>query len=465
MVLTQGGATKSMDVTDLNGRRITIIGGGVSGTALATLGQKLGASVFVTEGKNLSASSRAVFEQKCIAFEEGGHTNRAWQTDLVVASSGLSPVSVPVMEARKKNLPIMGELDFVSPYLRGKFLAITGSNGKTTTTTLIGHLLSNCGFKVKTVGNIGSPLADAAFEETDFIVAELSSFQLYWSHQYTADLAVVTNLAPDHIDWHGSYENYIASKSSLLARVRTGGAIIAQARDLDLLGHRDQTIPLQWAETGEKTTTKRRKSLDLRDNEISFTTPSSGKRILFGPEDVPLQGKHNLENAAMAFLACVLCGAPEESLRDGLRSFQGLPHRCQSVAVRNGVQYVDDSKGTNVAATVTALESLPGKKIIILGGQGKGENYAPLAEAVSKHARAAVLIGAETENIEKSLLKAGYLEVHREPDMKCAVISASKLAQKGDMVLLSPACTSWDMYPNYKERGKDFQKIARELAL
>lgn len=454
-----------MNVTDLNGRNITIIGGGVSGKALAVLGQQLGASVFVTEKQALSASSRSALEKRGIAFEENGHTDRAWQADLVVASSGLSPNSPPVQEARKRGIPVLGELDFVAPFLKGKILAVTGSNGKTTTTALMGHLLSTCGFRVRTVGNIGSPLAEAAFEEVDFLVAELSSFQLHWAHDYTVDLALITNLAPDHIDWHGSYENYVQSKAGLLGKVKPGGKMIVQARDLEWLGHQDQAITLKWYDSENNPTAKERDNLVLGPKEAYFTTSLSGGQTLFQLKEVPLLGKHNLENAAMAFLACLLIGAPEEKLRNGLRSFQGLPHRCESVVVRNEVLYIDDSKGTNVAATVTALESLPGKKVIILGGQGKGEDYTPLAHAVQKYARAAVLIGAEADNINKSLLEAGFQDIRREPDMEKAVVSASELALKGDTVLLSPACTSWDMYPNYKERGKHFQKIAREVNL
>lgn len=454
-----------MDTANMEGRRITIIGGGVSGTALAKLGQKLKASVFLTEGKDLSNSFRADLEQRGIAFEEGGHTDKAWQTDLVVASSGLPPNSSPVMEARKRGIPVLGELDFVTPFLKGKLLAVTGSNGKTTTTALIGHLLASCGFKIKTVGNIGSPLADAALEDNDFLVAELSSFQLYWSHNYSVDLAVITNIAPDHINWHGSYENYIQSKASLLEKVKSGGEMIIQAKDLELLGQPDRAIALHWSLAKDGLGDNKRKTLELGTETAFFKTPSSGKRPLFRFEEILLPGRHNIENAAMAFLACLLAGAPEGKLREGLRSFHGLPHRCEPVAVRNEVQYIDDSKGTNVAATVTALESLSGEKVIILGGQGKGEDYAPLAVAVKNHARAAVLIGTETEKIERALIDAGFLKISKEQTMDNAVLSASKLAKRGDIVLLSPACTSWDMYPNYKERGNHFQRLARELDL
>lgn len=465
MVLKQGGATTGMNAADLKGRRITIIGGGVSGKSLAALAQKLEASVFVTEEKILSPSSRASLKQWGITYEENGHTDKAWETDLVVASSGLSPNSQPVQEARKRKIPVIGELDFVAPFLKGKILAVTGSNGKTTTTALIGHLLSACGFRVKTVGNIGSPLADAAFEEVDFFVAELSSFQLHWANDYTVDLAIVTNLAPDHINWHGSYENYIKSKANLLDKVRPGGEMIVQTRDLKWLGHQDQAICLSWSERERTHFKAEQKSLLLGQEEACFITTSQEEHHLFRFDEVPLLGKHNLENAAMAFLACILCGAPEEELRKSLRSFQGLPHRCESVIIRNDIRYIDDSKGTNVAATITALESLPGKKIIILGGQGKGEDYRPLAQAVKRHARAAVLIGTEAENIQKSLLEVGFRNMRKEPDMNRAVLSATELARAGDSVLLSPACTSWDMYPNYKERGNHFQTIAREIGL
>ena len=355
----------------------------------------------------------------------------------------------------------MGELDFVAPFLKGKVLAVTGSNGKTTTTSLIGHLLSEAGFKVRTAGNIGAPLAEAVGVDLDYIAVELSSFQLSWVRHFPVDLAVVTNLAPDHIDWHGTYENYISCKMKLLTQLKPGGQGIVQERDLGWIpGERGNIISLIGGETpGEADACV---SLLVSDRKVTYVT-ANGEQTLFTAEDLPLLGLHNMENGGMAFLACLLQGADINTLRSALRTFRGLPHRCELIGIRKGVRYVDDSKGTNVAATITALQSLNGKKVIILGGQGKGEDYSSLAQAVKEHASCAVLIGSDGPRIRESLIGAGFSDFFEEEDMEHAVHRASRVAREEETVLLSPACTSWDMYPNYKERGRHFQELVHRL--
>lgn len=458
----QGGESPTVKETNYKGRQITVIGAGLSGQALAGLADRLGAEVFVTELGEVSTQARQLFCERKICFEEKGHTDRAWQADLVLASSGLSPTSAPVREAGKRNIPVMGELDFVAPFLKGKILAVTGSNGKTTTTSLIGHLLSECGFRVKTAGNIGSPIAEAAGMDLDYIAVELSSFQLHWVQNFPVDLALVTNLAPDHLDWHGSYEKYVSSKMHLLTQVKPGGQSVVQIRDLARIPDGcANVIPLIPGE--EQGSVDAKASLVVSKNKALYLTENGEQQTLFTEQDMPLLGLHNMENGGMAFLACLLQGADQTTLRNALRTFKGLPHRCELVGTRNGVRYVDDSKGTNVAATVTALQSLPGEKIIILGGQGKGEDYSALAQAVKRHAVCAVLIGSDGPRIRESLIKANFSDFFEEGDMEQAVFRASKVAREGETVLLSPACTSWDMYPNYKERGRHFQELVRRL--
>ncbi len=449
-----------MKTDGYKGKTITVIGGGISGRALAILGKKLGAQVFVTEQKAIPASTRFVFDRTDITYEENGHTDRAWQSDLVLASSGLSPEAFPVEEARKRGIPVKGELDFVAPFLKGRILAVTGSNGKTTTTSLMGHLLSECGFQTKTVGNIGSPIAEAAFQDTDFVVTELSSFQLHWMDNFPVDLAIMTNLAPDHIDWHGSFEKYVHSKIRLLNQVRSQGETIAQSRDLHWIKTQREGI-ISLTDVIENCDNGRH--LVLNGQEILFFDGKKAPQRLFGYSDSPLLGQHNLENCAMAFLGCLLQNVDPHKLLSAMKTFVGPPHRCEPVRTYQGICFIDDSKGTNVAATVTALNSLPGRKIVILGGQGKGEDYTPLARAVKHNASAAIVIGIETPKICQALQKAGCDTILPTRDMETAVRQALLLARHGDTVLLSPACTSWDMYPNYKERGNHFQSLVQNL--
>lgn len=449
-----------MDKTELYGKRISIIGAGVSGRALALLASANGADVFVSDKKDaLSKETFDIFYENNISFETGGHTEKAWNADLIILSSGVSPCSEAVTEASKLNIPVIGEIDFVYPYLNGRIIGVTGSNGKTTTTSLIGHILEACGYKTVVAGNIGHPAALYAGECYDFIVLELSSFQLFWSKCLRVDFAVITNLAPDHIDWHGSYENYVRSKSNLLQCRNPGAPAVIQARDMEQLniGVDDNVIPLSWnnpSSTGI--------SILIKDQEVFLRTRQELISLVTF-QDIPLIGSHNVENVAMAFT--VLSQLHTVHLTPGklLEGFTPPPHRCELVAEIEGVAYIDDSKGTNVAASVTALTSIEGSKIVILGGQGKGEDYGPLVESVKENAIAAIVFGAEKQRIIAALQKVGFASIFDVNDMVEAVSLASRLAQPGTSILLSPACTSWDMYESYKKRGEHFQSLVREL--
>lgn len=443
----------------LKGKRITVIGAGISGIGLASLAARLNASVFVSEKKEIDGETGRVLQSCGADFEGGGHSGKAFEADLIVLGSGIPPKAPVVLEALKKGVPLCGELDFLSPYLEGKIIGVTGSNGKSTTTSLIGHLLGKAGYSVSVSGNIGSSLADAALLPWDYIVIELSSFQLHWNTSLSCDVAVVTNLAPDHIDWHGSYEEYVKSKAKILWTLKPEGAAVFQERDRELLGTGNcpgRTVGFRWSsDAGGSSETE---IIADETGKAVFLISASGSEKLFDFDSLPLIGKHNIENGAMAagVLKLLKIGGEYDRYFTG---FRGLPHRCEKVAEIHGILYIDDSKGTNVASTATALGSIPGRKVIILGGQGKGEDYAPLAEAVKKEASAAVVMGEELQKISDALKKAGFNQVIEASGMEDAVAKASSALQGKGVVLLSPACTSWDMYPNYKKRGEHFRNI------
>lgn len=444
----------------IEGLKIGIIGSGLSGLSLASLARRKGARVFVSDCGAFQESRAEQMVSMGFDFEFEGHGPRLWESDLLVLSSGISPSAFPVIEAGKRGIPVVGELDFVAPYLRGRLLGVTGSNGKSTTTALVGHLLQGLGEKAAAIGNIGRPLADYADADLDFIVMELSSFQLHWASSLAVEVSIVTNLDPDHIDWHGSYEKYIEAKANLLSMQKPGSWAIVQARDLDFFRKVPNVKKLALGWQTEKAQTPDR--IEMGEFEATSWRDGVPKR-LFSYESLPLLGRHNLENAAMAMAAIELLGLDVRAAESLLGTFSALPHRCEAVATINGVSYVDDSKGTNVAAAVTALESLPRKKIVILGGQGKGETYAPLAEAVRRTARLALIMGTEREKIQEALQKAGFEGIIPVKDMEEAVERAHKEAVEGEMVLLSPACTSWDAYPNYKERGEHFKRLVHAI--
>jgi len=443
----------------LKGKRITVIGAGISGIGLASLAARLNASVFVSEKKEIDGETGRVLQSCGADFEGGGHSGKAFEADLIVLGSGIPPKAPVVLEALKKGVPLCGELDFLSPYLEGKIIGVTGSNGKSTTTSLIGHLLGKAGYSVSVSGNIGSSLADAALLPWDYIVIELSSFQLHWNTSLSCDVAVVTNLAPDHIDWHGSYEEYVKSKAKILWTLKPEGAAVFQERDRELLGTGNcpgRTVGFRWSsDAGGSSETE---IIADETGKAVFLISASGSEKLFDFDSLPLIGKHNIENGAMAAGVLKLLKIGGEYDRY-FTDFRGLPHRCEKVAEIHGILYIDDSKGTNVASTATALGSIPGRKVIILGGQGKGEDYAPLAEAVKKEASAAVVMGEELQKISDALKKAGFNQVIEASGMEDAVAKASSALQGKGVVLLSPACTSWDMYPNYKKRGEHFRNI------
>jgi UDP-N-acetylmuramoylalanine--D-glutamate ligase len=444
-------------------KRLTVVGAGVSGTALALLAARMGARVFVSEERDSFPEGAADrLEKAGVTWETGGHSARAFEADALLLSSGVSPRAFCVEEAGRRHIPVVGELDFVVPRLRGRIVGVTGSNGKSTLTALCGHLLEKAGAKAAVGGNIGEAASLFADEDFDFVVLELSSFQLHWAHTLKSAVAVVTNLAPDHIDWHGSYEAYVAAKAKAISLQDGSGWAVVQERDRGALGLEggglDRTAALSWDDRPPGAA-----GHIFMGKDSAVLRLGGEERLLFRYAGIPLLGKHNLENAAMALAAVSLLGVSVSAARAGLADFRPLPHRCERVGEIGGVTYVDDSKGTNVAASVTALSSIEGRKIAILGGKGKGEDYAPLAEAVAREADAAVLLGAEKDRIEAALRSVGFSNIQKAADMEEAVFAARRLARPGMVVLLSPACTSWDMYESYKKRGEHFRAVVRSL--
>ena len=441
--------------------KLTVIGAGVSGQGLAMLARSLGENVLVSEQKTIPGEVKALFSQNNIAYEEGHSPKVFDDTTAILISSGIPPQSQILTEAQARGMKLIGELDYVLPHIRtNNLVCVTGSNGKSTVTSLIGHILTRAGLKAGTGGNLGTASAKFTQEDFDAVVLELSSFQLARAtRNLRAKVAVITNLAPDHIDWHGSYDAYVAAKNNVLTLRAPDGWGIIQDRDFDALKPSGKIIVLSWTAKPQHSTTGH---IFMKDDEAVLTL-NGEERTLFKYSDTTLIGTHNLENVAMSLCAVHLLGVKGEPA-NLLEGFRPLPHRCEHAGTIDGVLYIDDSKGTNVAATITAMKSIPGRKVIILGGQGKGEDYAPLADAVKSECDSAVLLGQEAEKIQDALERAGYTNSHRVATMDDAVKVSRELASPGMVVLLSPACTSWDMYKSYKARGEHFCKLVRELS-
>lgn len=440
------------------GKKISILGAGVSGCSLAMLAKKSGADVFVSDSQELSIKTTSFFYLNKIHFESGCNSERLLDADEIIVSSGISPESEILKEACKRNIKVTGELDFVSRFIECPVIAVTGSNGKTTTTSMIGYMLKAAGYDVGVCGNIGDPIANVVEKKHDYIVAELSSFQLYRAKKFKCNVAIVTNLAPDHINWHGSYNNYVSSKANIFKCLAEDGIAIYQERDTSAFefGENITQYPLTWSENIDKN------GIILDDSKKEAYIIKNGKKSnLFTFGDTSLIGSHNLENVAMTTAVLSVLGIKVDY--EKLKTFTPPMHRCAFIGEVNGIGFVDDSKGTNVAASVTAMSCIPGKKIVILGGQGKGEEYSLLAQTVKKETQTAVLIGEEKNIIAESLDKVGFSQYIKVKTMKEAVNEAYKAAHEREIVLLSPACTSWDMYPSYAARGDDFTKHVKEL--
>ena len=351
--------------------------------------------------------------------------------DLVVKSPGVPDASEPIAAARRRSIPVISEIELGARLLTNPLVGITGTNGKTTTTALLGAMFDAAGVPAEVVGNIGRPLTGlvGAVDPAAWVVCELSSFQLEGTESLCPRIAVLTNLEPDHLDRHGTFDAYAAAK----------------LRVFRLQGPEDVAVV-----------------------PIGFRAiPGLARRIEFAadeplPAEPLIPGAHNRENAAAATAAARAAGIPDDAIAEALRTFPGVEHRIENVATVAGVRYVNDSKATNVAATLRALASFPGaRKLVILGGRGKAEPYSPLAEAFAPEDRAYV-IGEATEAIAAALSRAGVV-YDRCGDLLTAVAAAAGDAREGDVVLLSPACASFDQFTSYEQRGQEFGKLVQKL--
>jgi UDP-N-acetylmuramoylalanine--D-glutamate ligase len=351
--------------------------------------------------------------------------------DLVVKSPGVPESSEPVAAARRRGIAVISEIELGARLLANPLVGITGTNGKTTTTALLGAMFEAAGMPVEVVGNIGRPLTDLVLgvDPVAWVVCELSSFQLEDTESLRPRIAVLTNLEPDHLDRHGTFDAYAAAKLRVFA---------LQTKD------------------------------DVAVVPAGFQTlPGAARRVEFGgtdplPAEPLIPGAHNRENAAAATAAARAAGIPDEAIAKALETFPGVEHRIEDVATIAGVRYVNDSKATNVAAALRALASFPGaRKLVILGGRGKAEPYAPLADAFAAQDRAYV-IGEATEAISEALSRAGVVHA-RCGDLSAAVAAAASDAREGDVVLLSPACASFDQFTSYEQRGQEFGKLVQKL--
>ena len=460
---------------DFSGKQALVVGMARSGMAAAKFLLRHGARVIVSDlrpAQQLKPEIESLLAAGA-AIETGGHRKRSFlDSDCIIVSPGV-PADLPLLaEARAQRVPIWGEIELAARYLQGRLIAVTGSNGKTTTTSLIGHLLAALGEQVMVGGNIGAPLIDMVERSTpqSVSVAELSSFQLETTDAgFHPQVAVVLNLSPDHLDRHGSMENYIAAKQRIFLRQTDQDWAVLNAQDSVCQSFaRVVASRVLWFDASGATLAA---GAGLRDGQIYWRGPGEAKEVnLLRAEDIRLKGRHNLENVLAALAAvCALfppagagADARREALRNGVASFRAVEHRLEFVARVRGVDYYNDSKATNVDATRKAIEAFPGGLWVILGGKDKESDYKPLAPLLLKRARGVLLIGAAAEKIASHLQPAG---VPTQPagNLVRALELAAAQARPGETVLLAPACASFDQFENYEARGRLFKSLVAQL--
>ncbi len=447
---------------EVAGKNILVVGLARSGVAAAEFLISRGARVTVNDAKPESDLKEArELRAKGIEVIGGGHPRELFEkSDLIVVSPGVPLALEAFDQARAAGGPIIGEVELAARFLRGRLVGITGSNGKTTTTTLIGELLKNAGLPTQVGGNIGTPLISLVegSQHDGFTVVELSSFQLEAVEQLHVNVALLLNITPDHLDRYNSIADYAAAKANIF-RNQTPG-------DVAVLNADDGAAARMSAKTGARVVYFSRlreleEGIFLRGNEI-IERGADGERVLLKREDIHLPGDHNVENVMAALAAGLACGAPVDSMRQTVRKFKGVEHRLEFVTELNGVKFYNDSKATNVDATIKCLEAFPAGVIVILGGKDKGSDYAPLAPLVRERCEHVILIGAAADKIAAALENTKPL--HRAATMPEAVKLGLELGRPGDIVLLAPACASFDMFDNYEHRGRVFKEAVKALA-
>jgi UDP-N-acetylmuramoylalanine--D-glutamate ligase len=394
-----------------------------------------------------------------VVAQLGGYTETILDgQELVIPSPGVPANSDILKAARGHGIPVWSEIELADRFLHGRLVGITGSNGKTTTTSLIEHILKNSGFFALLAGNIGTPLIDVVEQTNDqtVTVAELSSFQLEWIETFRPNISVFLNLTPDHLDRHGSMEAYGAAKARIFENQTSSDFAILNADDPASTPYAPSTPKVLWFSRKQRVA----QGTYQRGEEIIFRRHGEEEMIL-KQSQIPLPGAHNLENVLAAVTAARLSGARPHEIQKAVRSFKGVEHRLEFVAELNGVCYYNDSKATNVDATLKALGAFPGRILVILGGKDKGSDYTVLQTPLREKAILALLIGAAAQKIESQI--TGSVAIERAGTLQRAVEVASQTAQPGDIVLLAPACASFDQFENYEHRGRVFKELVHEL--
>ena len=442
------------------GDKVLVIGAARSGLAGAEFLAKQGYQVVLTDMKQAVQVDNLA--ELGVSFVWGEQPDvEAIKPDYIVMSPGVPLTIPPVKYAKEHGIPVIGELELAYRNCKAPFAAITGTNGKTTTTTLIGELMKKTGRQVFVGGNIGVPIITYAdkLQEEDIVVAEVSSFQLETVESFCPHLALMINLTPDHLDRHGDMAGYLAAKARIFENQKESDYLV--------LNYDDEALrELAPQSRGKVIFFSQKHKLEegvYLDGSQVMLALNGESLFICNADEIAIKGKHNLENAMGAIVFAYLSGVRAEDIRDVLMTFQGVEHRLEPVRTLNEVLYINDSKGTNPDSTIKAIEAYDRPIVIILGGKNKGVPFTELAGLVKERVKKAVLVGQAKEELAEALDAADFNDYVRTESFEEAVTKAAELAEPGDIVLLSPACTSWDMFSSFEERGRLFKKLVMEL--
>ncbi len=445
---------------DLKGKKVLVVGLGKSGLAAALFLRRRGAQVTVSDVRSAEALAQDIpaLLEEGINVEAGGHGLLTFRRqDLIVVSPGV-PLNTPELaQARTFGAPIIGELELAARFLKGRTVAITGSNGKTTTTTLVGEILRESGLPTLVGGNIGVPVVALIDESTDetWSVLEVSSFQLESTQEFHPTIAVILNITPDHLDRHGSFENYALAKERIFAAQTPRDFVVLNADNARTAAAASRsTAQVYWFSMEHPVD----QGTWVEDGHVCFRGTVNGPTESILPlSAIPLKGEHNVENVLAAVCAARLAGSPAGAVRSAVEKFKAVEHRLEFVANLNGVDYYNDSKATNVDATAKAIAAFPGGIHLILGGKDKNSDYTLLSDLIRSRVKAVYTIGSAAAKIESHL--RGVILIRSCETLEKAVAAASAAAQAGEIVLLAPACSSFDQFENYEHRGRVFKEL------
>jgi len=443
-------------------KNIVILGAAESGVGTAILAQKMGYRVFVSDNKTIQNKYKDVLLQRDIYFEEGKHSiEKLLQANVVMKSPGIPDKVAIVQQIVEKGIPVISEIEFAAKFTKASLVGITGSNGKTTTTMMLFHILKKAGLKVGEAGNIGYSFAQQVAQENyDQYVLELSSFQLDGIVDFEPHIAIITNITPDHLDrYDNKFENYIASKFRITMNQTSADYLIYDA---------DDTILTEWISKhsiqAQLIPFSIQKSVDkgafLKENNIVINLENNP--YIMSLATLAVQGNHNIKNTMAASLAATLLKVRKETIRESMEDFEGAPHRLEKVLKIRGVQFINDSKATNINATYYALDTMKKSTIWIVGGEDKGNDYMELMPLVREKVKAIVCLGVDNTKIIETYKNVMPIIVETKGAEE-AVKVAYKLAEQGDNVLLSPACASFDLFKNYEDRGNQFKEAILKL--